>query len=73
MLEFGERDNHTDFSGEIISRSTIEQSLDGSANEAYRVFYNGRKVGGVVLTIDKETNHNIEPSPLILENGIIIS
>lgn len=58
MLEFGERDNHTDVSGEIISRCTIEQSLDDPANKAYRIFYDGRKVGGVVLSIDNETNHN---------------
>ena len=29
MDEFGERDNHFEEDGEIISRETIEQSLDG--------------------------------------------
>ena len=29
MAEFGERDNHFEEDGEIISRVTIEQSLDG--------------------------------------------
>ena len=29
MDEFGERDNHFEEDGKIISRETIEQSLDG--------------------------------------------
>lgn len=58
MLEFGERSNHFEESDEIFSRSTIEQSLDDPSNEAYRVMVGGRKVGGVVLSIDGETNHN---------------
>ena len=58
MLEFGERDNHIDDEGEIISRRTIERSIDGPGNEAYRIVQDGRHVGGVVLAINKETGHN---------------
>ena len=58
MLEFGERDNHIDDDGEIISRDTIERCIDEMGNEAYRIVLNGKKVGGMVLKIDKETNHN---------------
>ena len=58
MMEFGERDNHIDSDGEIISRATIEKSIDAPNSEAYRIMYEGEKVGGLILTIDKETNHN---------------
>lgn len=58
MIEFGEQDNHTDFDGEIISRKTIERSINEPNNNAYRIMLDGRKVGGVVLSINKETNHN---------------
>ena len=56
--EFGLRDDHFEEDGEIISRATIEQSIDAPDSEAYRILYDGRKVGGVVLKIDKETHHN---------------
>ena len=56
--EFGERDNHLDFDGEIISRKTIERSIDSPDSETYRIVVEGRKVGGVILKINKETNHN---------------
>ena len=58
MQEFGKRDNHTDDDGEIISRKTIECSIDDSQNETYRIVVDGRKVGGVILKIDKKTHHN---------------
>lgn len=58
MIEFGKRDEHTDRTGEIISRSAIEQSLDAPNSEAYRITLDGRKAGGVVLAIDKESYHN---------------
>ncbi|MBS6771638.1 MAG: GNAT family N-acetyltransferase [Faecalibacterium prausnitzii] len=58
MIEFGERDNHFEEDGEIISRKTIEESIDAENSETYRIMYEGRKVGGVVLSIDKETHHN---------------
>ena len=56
--EFGMRDDHFEEDGEIISRKTIEESIDAPNSEDYRILFEGRKVGGVVLRIDKETNHN---------------
>ena len=58
MMEFGERDDHTLDDGEIISRATIEKSIDNSKSETYRIMLDGEKVGGLILTIDKETHHN---------------
>ncbi len=58
LLEFGEQDNHINAEGEIISRKTIEHCLDEPNNEAYCIVLNGKKVGGIVLKIDKETKHN---------------
>lgn len=55
--DFGLRDDHFEEDGEIISRATIEQSIDAPDSEAYRILYDGRKVGGVVLKISKETHH----------------
>lgn len=56
MEEFGMRDNHLEENGEIISRRTIEQSIDDGV--AYRIRENGRIVGGLVLKIDEETQCN---------------
>ena len=47
MEEFGLRDAHFEEEGEIISRETIEKSID--CGTAYRIWKNGRKVGGLVL------------------------
>ena len=58
MEEFGERDNHFEEDGEIISRKTIEDSIDAEGAEAYRIVVDGEKVGGMVLKIDPVTNHN---------------
>ena len=43
--EFGMRDDHFEEDGEIISRATIERSIDGGA--AYRIREDGRIVGGL--------------------------
>ena len=51
--EFGERDDHLDGDGEIISRKTIERSIDDPNNETYRIMLDGKKVGGVILKINK--------------------
>lgn len=56
MLEFGERDNHIDDDGEIISRNTIERCIDDPQSETYRIIVDGKKVGGVILKI-KATPH----------------
>lgn len=58
MLEFGERDDHIDGDGEIISRQTIEHAIDDPHNAAYRIVFEDRKVGGLVLKINNETQHN---------------
>ena len=58
MIEFGERDNHIDFDGEIISRKTIERCIDDPNSETYRIVANGKAVGGVILKIDNETHVN---------------
>ena len=58
LLEFGERDDHLDGDGEIISRRTIEHCIDGEQSETYRIVSNGRRVGGVILKIDPAMQHN---------------
>lgn len=58
MLEFGMRDDHIDEHGEIISRTTIEQSIDAPDNETYRIVVNDENMGGVILKINPETMHN---------------
>ena len=58
MVEFGERDDHVDGDGEIISRQTIEGCIDDPCNETYRIVAEGKKVGGVILKINKDTHHN---------------
>ena len=42
--------------GEIISRETIANSIDSGV--AYRIREDGRIVGGLVLGINEETQHN---------------
>ena len=54
--EFGMRDDHFEEGGEIISRETIENSIDHGV--AYRIREDGRIVGGLVLKINEETQHN---------------
>ena len=58
MMEFGERDGHIDGDGEIISRKTIERCIDAPDSETYRIVAGGRRVGGVILKINKETHRN---------------
>ena len=58
LQEFGERDDHLDTDGEIISRKTIEHCIDSPDSEVYRIVSDGKAVGGVILRIDKETHHN---------------
>ncbi|MGI5868098.1 MAG: GNAT family N-acetyltransferase [Kiritimatiellia bacterium] len=52
MEEFGCRGNHFEEDGQIISRKTIEQSID--QGKAYRIILEGKKVGGVVIKVDGE-------------------
>ena len=58
IQEFGKRDDHIDTDGEIISRKTIERCIDSPDSETYRIVVDNRKVGGVILKIDRNTNHN---------------
>ena len=58
LLEFGERDNHIDADGEIISRKTVEMCMDAENSETYRIVLDGKNVGGMILQINKETNEN---------------
>ena len=48
------RDERCEEGEEVISRKTIEESIDGENAEAYRIVLDGEKVGGVVLRVDKE-------------------
>ena len=50
LEEFGLRDDHFEEEGEIISRETIEASVDGG--EAYRIMRDGLPVGGLVIKTD---------------------
>ena len=51
---FGRRDDHFEEDGQIISRATIEASIDGENAETYRIMLDGEKVGGAVLKIEGE-------------------
>ena len=50
LEEFGMRDDHMEEDGQIISRDTIERSIDNG--EAYRIVRDGQKVGGVVIKVE---------------------
>ena len=58
MQEFGQRDNHIDDDGEIISRKTIEECIDAEENDTYCIVVNDEIKGGAVVKIDEKTNHN---------------
>ena len=42
--EFGKRDDHLDFDGEIISRKTIERCIDSPDSETYRIVLTGERL-----------------------------
>ena len=70
LEEFGRRDDHFEEDGEIISRETIEASIDGG--EAYRIIQDGQPVGGVVIKVEGECG-NLEllfVSPKVHSKGI---
>ena len=52
MEEFGRRDDHFEEDEQIISRETIEQSIDNG--EAYRIMLDVKPVGGVILRVEGE-------------------
>ena len=70
--EFGPRDDHFEEDGEIISRKTIEKSIENGV--AYRIREDGKTVGGLVLQINEETQRNhldlLFVSPEVHSKGI---
>ena len=52
LEEFGRRDAHFEEDEQIISRETIEKSIDNG--EAYRIMLDGRPVGGMIIRVDGE-------------------
>ena len=52
--EFGLLDQHYDDEGQIISRRTIERSIDSANARVYRIMEGERRVGGVVLQLAGE-------------------
>ena len=50
LEEFGKRDDHFEEDDQIISRETIENSID--SGEAYRIVCDGKPVGGMVVKVD---------------------
>ena len=72
LEEFGRRDDHFEEEGEIISRDTIEQSIDGENSEAYRIMLGKEKVGGVVISVveDKGELELLFVSPKAHSKGI---
>ena len=70
LEEFGRRDDHFEEVDQIISRETIEASID--SGEAYRIMQDGQKVGGVIIKVDGERG-NLEilfVSPNVHSKGI---
>ena len=53
-IEFGLMDEHYEEDGQIISRETIEHSINSGT--AYRIFFDNQKVGGAVIKIDEKAN-----------------
>ena len=70
LQEFGLRDNHFEDEGQIISRETIEKSIDGG--EAYRIMQAGLPVGGAIIKVDGERGdlEILFVSPKIHSKGI---
>ena len=52
LEEFGRRDDHFEDDGEIISRETIQRSIE--KGEAYRIMQDGQPVGGAVIKVDED-------------------
>ncbi len=52
MKEFGIQDGHFEEDGEVISRETIEKSIDGGT--AFRIMQGRKAVGGLVVKVSGE-------------------
>ena len=70
LQEFGMRDDHFEEDGQIISRETIERSID--SGEAYRIMDDGRPVGGVIIKVsgDRGDLEILFTSPEVHGKGI---
>ena len=72
MEEFGIRDDHFEEDDQIISRETIEKSID--EGEAYRIISEGKAVGGAVIKVegDKGDLSLLFVSPNVHSKGRIL-
>ena len=52
--ERGMRDECVEEGEEVISRKTIERSMNGEQAETYRIVCNGNVIGGLILQIDQQ-------------------
>lgn len=52
--EFGMRDDRMEEGEEVISRKTIERSMNGEHAETYRIVCDGNVVGGLILQLDQQ-------------------
>ena len=52
--EFGMRDNHLDKEGQIMTREHVENPINDKNYSTYRIILDNKKVGGVILKIEKE-------------------
>lgn len=70
LEEFGKRDDHFEEGDQIISRETIEHSIDNG--EAYRIMCDGNPVGGMVVKVngDKGDLGLLFVSPKVHSKGI---
>jgi len=70
LEEFGRRDDHFEEEGEIISRETIQRSIE--EGEAYRIMRDGQPVGGVVIKTegDRGVLELLFVSPKVHSRGI---
>lgn len=55
LEEFGKRDDHYEEDEQIITRNTIEQSIN--EGKAYRIIFNGQAVGGVIVKVENDHGH----------------
>ena len=58
VKEFSKQDDCLDYDEEVISRKTIERCIDAPNSKTYRIIFNGKKVGGVIVKINNKTYHN---------------
>ena len=53
-VQEGMRDDRMEEGEEVISRKTIERSMNGEQAETYRIVCDGKVVGGLILQIDRQ-------------------